>query len=67
MSHQGDARMTGKEAAEEVGVSPDTIDTWVRRGQLRPIPGSGRPRKFWLSQVYTAEAARRIHYKHRKE
>jgi len=62
-----DIKVTAKEAAVEVDVSPDTIDTWVRRGQLQPIPGTGRPRKFWLSEVYTAEAARRVHWKHRKE
>ena len=56
-----DIQVTGKEAAAEVGVDPDTIDTWVRRGYLTPIPGTGRPRKYWLSQVFTTEAARRIH------
>jgi DNA-binding transcriptional MerR regulator len=60
-----DVKVTASEAADEVDVSPDTIDTWVRRGYLRPIPGSGRPRKFWLSEVFTAEAVRRVHWKQR--
>ncbi|WP_435107335.1 hypothetical protein [Nocardiopsis synnemataformans] len=63
----GDIAVTATEAATKVGVDRDTVDTWVRRGYLRPIPGSGRPRQFWLSQVYTAEAQRRVHWKHRRK
>ncbi|WP_017585495.1 helix-turn-helix domain-containing protein [Nocardiopsis ganjiahuensis] len=63
----GDYTVTAAEAAVEVGVSRDTVDTWVRRKQLRPIPGSGRPRRFWMSDVYTAEARRRVHWRDRKE
>lgn len=66
MNHQGDIKVTANEAAAEVGVDRDTIDTWKRRGYLQPIPGSGRPAKFWLSEVYTCEAARRVHWKHRR-
>lgn len=65
MNRQGDDQVTATEAAKEIQVSPDTIDTWVRRGQLKPIPGSGRPRRFWLSDVYTCETQRRVHWKHR--
>lgn len=60
-----DIQVTATEAAAKVGVDRDTVDTWVRRGHLQPIPGSGRPRRFWLSAVYTAEAARRVHWKKR--
>jgi len=67
VSHEDDTKVTAAQAAVEVGVNRDTIDTWVRRGQLAPIPGTGRPRRFWLSEVYTCEVARRIHWKHRKE
>lgn len=65
MTREGDYPVTAAEAAKEVQVSPDTIDTWVRRGQLKPIPGSGRPRRFWMSDVYTCEADRRVHWKQR--
>lgn len=65
MTREGDDQVTATEAAKQVQVSPDTIDTWVRRGQLTPIPGSGRPRRFWLSDVYTCETKRRVHWKRR--
>lgn len=58
MNHQGDIQVTAKEAAAQVGVARATVDTWVHRGYLTPIPGSGRPAKFWLSEVFTAEATR---------
>ena len=61
MSHQGDVKMTAAEAAEEVGVSRATIDTWVHRGYLQPIKGSRRPALFWLSDVFTAESTRDDH------
>lgn len=61
-----DVKVTAAEAAQQVGVDRDTIDTWKRRGYLQPIPGSGRPAKFWLSEVFQCEAARRIHPKHRQ-
>lgn len=60
-----DYQVTAAEAAKEVQVHPDTIDTWVRRGYLTPIPESGRPRRFWMGDVYRAEARRRIHWKRR--
>lgn len=65
MNVAGDIQVTGAEAAHRVGVATNTIDVWVRRGYLDPIPGTGRPRKFWLSEVYQAEARRQVHWKNR--
>ena len=66
MSHEDDTKVTAAQAAVELDVDRDTIDTWKRRGYLQPIPGSGRPARFWLSEVYACEVARRIHWKHRR-
>lgn len=60
-----DDQVTAHEAAAHLGISRDTIDTWVRRGHLEPIPNTGRPRRFWMADVYTCETARRTHWKHR--
>ncbi|WP_117198066.1 hypothetical protein [Nocardiopsis sp. TNDT3] len=66
MNRQDDIKVTAAEAAAELDVDRDTIDTWKRRGYLQPIPGSGRPARFWLSEVFACEAARRVHWKRRK-
>lgn len=66
MNRQGDIKVTANEAAAELDVDRDTIDTWKRRGYLQPIPGSGRPARFWLSEVFACEADRRVHWKRRK-
>ncbi|MDA2805720.1 hypothetical protein [Nocardiopsis suaedae] len=58
---EGDVAVTAAEAAAQVGVTRATIDTWVHRGHLAPIPGARRPKRYWLSDVFATEAARRIH------
>lgn len=54
----GDYQVTAAEAAAEVGVSRATIDTWVHRGYLEAIDPKVRPRKYWASDVFTAESNR---------
>ena len=58
MTHHGDIQVTAAEAAAQLGVARATIDTWVHRGYLSPIEDSGRPAKFWLSDVFAAESNR---------
>ncbi|GAA1455512.1 hypothetical protein [Nocardiopsis tropica] len=57
MTHDDDIEVTAAEAAVQVGVARATIDTWVHRGHLEPIPGTGRPAKFWLADVFATEVA----------
>lgn len=54
----GDYQVTAEEAAVEVGVTRATIDTWVHRGYLQAIDPTARPRQYWMSRVYQAEASR---------
>jgi predicted site-specific integrase-resolvase len=56
-----DIQVTAAEAASMLGVARATIDTWVHRGHLTAIEGTKRPKRFWLSAVYAAETARRVH------
>ena len=63
----GDYELTATEAAREVGVTRATIDTWVHRGYLTAIDPKTRPRRYWASQVFATEAARRVHPAHRGE
>ena len=53
-----DWALTANEIAEELGISRSTVDSWVHRGHITPIPGS-RPQRYWMSEVYAAEKARR--------
>lgn len=52
-----DVQLTLHQAAAEARVKPQTIETWIHRGYLKPIPGT-RPRRFWLGDVLAAEAGR---------
>lgn len=52
-----DVQLTLHQAAAEARVKPQTIETWIHRGYLKPIPGT-RPRQFWLADVLAAEAGR---------
>jgi predicted site-specific integrase-resolvase len=56
-----DIQVTATEAAAQVGVKRATIDTWVHRGYLTAIDPTARPRRYWLSHVFAAETARRVH------
>lgn len=53
-----DYQLTAAEAAREVGVTRATIDTWVHRGYLTAIDPTARPRKYWASHIFGAEASR---------
>ncbi|MDT0305082.1 hypothetical protein [Streptomonospora wellingtoniae] len=52
-----DIGVTAAEAAVQVGVTRATIDTWVHRGHLTPIPDTS-PRRYWLTDVFAAESGR---------
>ena len=54
-----DYQLTATEAAAEVGVTRATIDTWVHRGYLTAIDPTARPRRYWASDVFATEAARK--------
>src|SRR5690606_20014986 len=43
-----DVQLTLHQAAAEARVKPQTIETWIHRGYLKPIPGT-RPRRFRLA------------------
>lgn len=49
---------TAAEAADEVGVSVNTIYSWVRRGYLEHAGRRGHLKLFRLADVFAAEAAR---------
>jgi excisionase family DNA binding protein len=49
---------TAAEAADEVGVSVNTIYSWVRRGHLKHAGRRGHHKLFRLADVFAAEAAR---------
>jgi excisionase family DNA binding protein len=46
------AVLTTKEAAKPAGVTPRTIQKWVREGRLQPL--GGRPYRFRLADVERA-------------
>jgi excisionase family DNA binding protein len=50
---------TAEDAAEQVGVKPQTIYVWVSRGYLRPAGTHGRHRLFRLADVFEVEATRK--------
>src|SRR5690606_41788276 len=52
-----DVQLTLHQAAAEARVKPQTIETWIHRGYLKPIPGP-RPRRLRLADVLAAEAGR---------
>lgn len=49
---------TAAEAAEAVGVSPDVIYQWKRRGKIKPVNRCGWPR-YRAMDVLRAEASTR--------
>jgi MerR HTH family regulatory protein len=60
--------VTTRQAAEEMGVEPETIRSWVHRGHLAPVTGpGGQPVRhpdtgehvYWLLDVARAELATR--------
>lgn len=52
----GERYVTRAHAAELKGVSTDTLDGWVRKGYLSPVPGCPpRRRLFRLADVDEAE------------
>jgi DNA-binding transcriptional MerR regulator len=55
---------TARQVAEEVGVSPSTIRTWVSRHGLQPADRQGRFPLYRLSDAMAAEASR--NRKHRR-
>lgn len=58
---------TADEAAEQLGVSVNTIYAWVNRGALTPDPDAKRGRRnlFQPSAVFEAERSRKA--KHRRK
>jgi excisionase family DNA binding protein len=54
-----DILVTAEEAAEEVGVKPATIYSWVNRGHLEHAEQRGHLKLFRLADVFAAEATRR--------
>lgn len=49
---------TAQEAADEVGVSVNTIYSWVRREYLTHAGKRGHQKLFRLADVFAAEATR---------
>jgi excisionase family DNA binding protein len=49
---------TAEEAAEQVGMKPATIYTWVHRGLLRPAGTRGKHKLFRLADVFEVEKTR---------
>jgi excisionase family DNA binding protein len=49
---------TAEEAADEVGVSVNTIYSWVRRKHLQHAGKRGRRKLFRLSDVFECEKTR---------
>lgn len=49
---------TAAEAAEEVGVSVNTVYSWVNRGSLAHAGKRGRLKLFRLSDVFECEKTR---------
>ena len=52
---------TAEEAADEVGVSVNTVYTWVHRGHLTHAGKRGRAKLFRLADVFECEKTRRQH------
>lgn len=50
---------TTKQVAEELGVTPATVNVWVSRGYLTPVGKKGRQNTFRLSDVFEAERCNR--------
>jgi len=50
----GTRLMTGRELAERLRVSPDTIRHWVRIGRIPVVRYSGRVHRFDLEAVLAA-------------
>lgn len=56
MSLDGEQFLTRKQAAEQMGVHPDTITTWVRNGYLAALDGCPPRRQLYArSDVEHAE------------
>lgn len=55
---------TATEAAEEIGVSVNTIYSWVHREFLVHAAKRGHVKLFRLADVFAAEAARDRKYRH---
>lgn len=53
-----DILVTAAEGADEVGVSRNTIYSWVDRGILTHVERRGHLKLFRLSEVFAAEATR---------
>lgn len=51
--------ITLDEAAEQLGISPATIRSWVLRGHLEPLNRGSRPLHFRASDVWDCAARRR--------
>lgn len=56
----GEEYVTRGHAAELMGVDPDTITTWVRKGYLQPVPGC--PPRLQLYARSAVEEAERLAY-----
>ena len=54
-----DYEYTTNEVAEELGVSPRTVNVWVNRGYLKPAGKRGRQNTFRLADVFEAERCNR--------
>jgi len=59
MERRGDP-WTARQAEAELGLAAGTIDVWVARGHIRPIPNVGRPRLFWSDDLYDCQADRAV-------
>ncbi|WP_405149460.1 helix-turn-helix domain-containing protein [Sphaerisporangium sp. NBC_01403] len=56
LSPDGEQFLTRKQAAEQMGVHPDTITTWVRNGYLTALDGCPPRRQMYArSDVEHAE------------
>lgn len=47
--------LTTVEAAEQAGVSPATIRSWVHRGHLKPLRANANPLRFRWADVADAQ------------
>lgn len=50
---------TTNQVAEELGVTPATVNVWVSRGYLTPVGKKGRQNTFRLADVFEAERCNR--------
>ena len=50
---------TARHAEKELGLAQGTVDVWVNRGYLKPIPVPGRPKLYWSDDVFDCQHERK--------